>query len=282
MNDTTQFQDTIARSREILVVLPPNPQFDIISAGLALYKSLAAFGKKTYIFCPTPMLVEFNRLVGIDQVGDKLGEKNLTINLRDYPAGNIERVSYDIENGEMKLTIIPKDGTTSPVKEQVEISLSGIAADTAIFVEVEREEQLGEIGRELAKIPQSVQILTSKPQTSERRGAVEIVDPGSSSLSETVGMLLTNANLPLDEDTAANLFLGLTAATNNFTSSRVRAETFELASRLVRAKGGVATSQQLPAGNVSSANDEPPHPAQQEQTPQDWFKPKIYKGTTLP
>lgn len=274
MNDTTQFQDTIARSREILVALPKNPQFDTVAAGLALSRSLAAFGKKTYIFCPSPMLVEFNRLVGVDQVRDTLGEKNLAITLRDYPAANIERVSYDIENGEMKLTIIPKEGVTTPVKEQVAISLSGMSADTAVLVGVENQEQPEEVTRELANIPQLIYILGGSRQSGfeRKRGVVEIADVRSSSISETVAIVITNANLPLDQDIANNLFQGLASATNNFTTSRVRAETFEMASRLVRARGGA----------TPPPSNEPPHPAQQEETPQDWLKPKIYKGTTLP
>lgn len=287
MNPNGQFQDIVAKSREILVVLPDVPTFDQVAAALALHRSFASFGKKSFVFCPSPMLVEYNRLVGVDKVDNKLGEKNLAITLRDYPAANIERVSYDIENGEMKLTIIPKENVQAPVSEQVGVTLSGMSADTAILIGIDGAEQLGEVNSELAKIPQKVSISKANPSAPFRaqnfnrgRSDIEIVDGGSSSLSETVGQLIFSSNLPLDSDGANNLFMGLASATSNFTSRGTRAETFELASKLVRVKN---------AGEVKQgATTQAPQQMQEKQdesrdeAPQDWFKPKVYKGTTMP
>lgn len=282
MNPNSQFQDIVARSREILVVLPATPTFDQVAAGLALHRSLSSFGKKSFVFCPSPMLVEYNRLVGVDQVGDKLGEKNLTITLHDYPAANIERVSYDIENGEMKLTIIPKENIQSPVKEQVGVTLSGMSADTVILVGGDHAGE-GEGNRELDQIPQKVSIVASgTPQGfPRRRGDIEIADAQSSSLSETVGQLILSSNLPLDDDAANNLFMGLTSATGNFTSQSVRAETFELASKLVRARNAAQAQgggQQVPR----EVQEQKGENRDEQAAPQDWFKPKVYKGSTMP
>ena len=285
--DTNRFQDAIARSKGILVVLSREPQFDDVAAALSLYRSLAAFGRKVSIFCPSAMLVEFNRLIGVDQVVDKIGEKNLTIHLRDYQASNIERVSYDIENGEMKLTIIPKEGIESPVKEQVYLSLSGMSADLAILVGVSSQDQLGNAQQEIAKIPNSVSVMLSAklPGFERRSGVSDIADPNSSSLSETVGLLLLGSNLPVDEDIASNLFMGLTSSTQNFTGSKVRAETFELASKLMRlvrprvSEQPVreAGEQQISQPRLQNDGGDP-----KKEPQQDWFKPKIYKGSTMP
>lgn len=279
--DINYFQSTVAEAREILVVLPREVSFDSVAAGLALAHSLTSYGKKVNIFCPSPMLVEFNRLVGVHRVSDKLGERNLTITLRDYQANNIERVSYDIENGEMKLTIIPKEGVPSPGQEQVALSLSGMSADTAILIGGSGDSQ--EV-QELQKIPKLVAIVKErKPQDLGRqRGVREIVDPLSSSLCETVGLLLTSANLPINEDAANNLLLGLTTATNNFADSRVRAETFEVAGRLLRIRQGGGGTQGVQKEDSSKIVGGAAGQEVTDEPPQDWFKPKIYKGPNLP
>ena len=80
------------------------------------------------------MMVGFNRIIGVNKITSELGNKNLTIKFKGYDAGNIEKVSYDINNGEFKLTVVPKAGFTSPDKEQMDLSFSGISADLVILV----------------------------------------------------------------------------------------------------------------------------------------------------
>lgn len=282
--DTTRFQDTIARSQSVLVVLPQNPDFDTVAAGLSLYLALSGYSKTTSVFCPSDMLVEFNRLVGVDRVSRELGDKNLTITLVDYPANNIDRVSYNIENGQMELTIIPKSQVNAPHPEQVMSKLGGMSVDTVILVGDVTRESLGEAYVELDKIPVKIQISqNSRPQAMDRRMGttmpagrqVEIVDPAASCFCELVGNLLFDTNLPVSGDTARNILMGITTATNNFTSPRVRPETFELAAKVARVRGnGWASSQQAAAAQPIQAE-----PVAQEQTPQDWTQaPKVYKS----
>ncbi|MEK7111768.1 MAG: hypothetical protein AAB875_00410, partial [Patescibacteria group bacterium] len=85
----------IESSRSILILLPTKPYFDQVAAGLALYLALRET-KETIIASPSPMLVEFNRLVGVNKVTLELGNKNLSIRFSNYRANDIEKVSYDI------------------------------------------------------------------------------------------------------------------------------------------------------------------------------------------
>ena len=47
---------------------------------------------------------------------------------------NIDKVGYDIDGGEFKLTITPKSGLNSPEKDQIVFDYSGTAADLVILV----------------------------------------------------------------------------------------------------------------------------------------------------
>lgn len=282
--DTNKFQEALVKSENLVIALSPNPTFDEVAGGLALYLSLSGFGKKVNIFCPSPMLVEFNKLVGVDRVTKEIGDKNLTITLRDYLAQNIERVAYNINGGQMELTIIPKSQIAAPNPDQVISTLGGMNADTVILVGVENQEELiPEIASELAKVPQQILILQNyRPGVLERKvGVVEIVDPNVSCISEVVGLLLSEGNLPISEDIATNLLMGITYSTQNYTSNRVRPETFELSAKLARIT-------RLPArqgSQASTAHVVPPPEEEQSnenKAPEDWLAPKVYKGSTLP
>ena len=54
------------------------------------------------------MVVEFNRLVGVNKITTELGNKNLVIKFKYYKVAGSEIVSYDIEKGEVKLSVMPK------------------------------------------------------------------------------------------------------------------------------------------------------------------------------
>lgn len=282
--DTTRFQEVLARSNSVLIVLPASPDLDTVSAGLSLYLALTSYGKSSSVFCPSDMLVEFNRLVGVDRVSRELGEKNLTITLREYPADNIDRVSYNIEKGQMELTIIPKSQVNAPRPEQVVASLGGMSADTAILVGNVTRESLGDANPELEKIPQKI-LIGSRPQAMDRRaGTIEIVDPNASSVSELVGNLLFDTNLPVSADAANNILMGVTTATNNFTGNNVRPETFELAAKVARIRNGLSAqgapqSGAAQASQAQSVELAPGAEPAQEQTPADWTQaPKVYKS----
>ena len=68
----------IDSAASVLIVLPTKPYFDQVAAGLSLYLSVHD-RKEASIFCPSPMTVGFNRLIGVNKISTELGNKNLTI-----------------------------------------------------------------------------------------------------------------------------------------------------------------------------------------------------------
>ena len=113
------FKSVIDASKSILILLPTKPYFDQVAGGLGLYLSLRQ-SKDVLVFSPTPMTVEFNRLIGVNKVTAEMGNKNLIIRFTDYKANDIERVSYDIEDGQFRLTVIPRQRITPPTKDRIE------------------------------------------------------------------------------------------------------------------------------------------------------------------
>lgn len=259
------FRTFVEGAKSILIILPVKPYFDQVAAGLALYLALRG-ERNTQVTSPSPMTVEFNRLIGVNKISQEVGNKNLVIRFVDYKATDIERVSYDIEDGQFKLTVIPKDQLTPPTQDQVELAFSGVSADVVILVGGVNEShfpmlsskefagaKLLHMGTKDINIPGKQIISFSRP---------------ASSISELVASVLRDSEMGVDEDAATNLIMGLEEATNNLTDPSLVADSFEILAWLMRLGGRrgarVGTSSAgLPPGVIPGLPKSPGAPAWQ-------------------
>ncbi|HUC94434.1 MAG TPA: hypothetical protein VMR19_00315 [Candidatus Saccharimonadales bacterium] len=300
----------IDSAASVLVVLPSKPYFDQVAAGLSLYLSIHD-RKEASIFCPSPMMVGFNRLIGVNKISAELGSKNLEIKFAGYDATNIDKVSYDIDNGEFKLTVVPKAGLAAPQKEQVAVSYAGVSADLVILVGGANDSHfpiLSSSELSSAKIMHiGTRVLDSK------REIMSFAKPGATT-SELVANLIKENGLIMDADTSTNLVMGIEEGSMNFTSSEATPETFETFAYLLRnggqrmpkiklspigfPPGAIPTKpfrvsvpqpmasgpavQQMPITNPDPVAEHVENKEEIiENPPDDWLQPKIYKGTSV-
>lgn len=234
------------------------------------------------------MLVEFNRLVGVNRVSSDFGNKNLTIRFREYKASDIERVSYDIENGEFRLTVIPKPGFSSPKKEQVAFEYSGISADTVILVGGANESHFPALSSKDLGQARLVHLGTRPLSLGGNASVLSFARPGSSA-SEVAAALIKESGVTMDADIATNLLMGIEEGSREFKGPDVSPETFEIVAQLLRDGGQRLPKERIektgyPTGAIPGEIMEPEKKAgeeQQENTPKDWLEPKIYKGTSI-
>ena len=290
----------IDQSSSILILLPERPYFDQVAAGLGLYLALRD-KKEVSITNPSPITVEFNRLVGVDKITQELGNKNLVIKFGGYKASDIERVSYDIEDGEFRLTVIPKPGLSTPKKDQAVLSYSGVSADTIVMVGGVNESHFPALSSNSLAGAKLVHIGTRALTLSGGRNVIFLSRPASS-ISELVASLIKESGMGLDADIATNLLMGIEEGTNKFSGSDVNAETFQVVSELMRSGGqrGAQRTQrkaayppgaipgQLPRQPVRQTpqvrqqlSGTQPVMDKKKDTPKDWLEPKIYKGTSM-
>lgn len=310
------FKSIVESARSILVLLPRDPNFDQVAAALSLY--LAIEGKKDIsISCPSEMRVEFNRLVGVDKIGKEVGSKNMVVRFVGYPAEQIERVSYDIENQEFRLTIIPKPQHEAPKRDQVELGYSGVSADTAVLVGGDRAEQFPAlVGQELSGT-KVIHIGVADIAAPQNRNIISLARP-SSSVSELMADYIKELEGGFHPDIATNLLSGIHEGSNNFNKKEVNANTFKLAGELMAAGGKYIRKEEFtprtqfgfPQGMVpamqgmsvlgptvppqatkgakkqdDASPEQDTHEAPEGESinpPASWLKsPKIYKGTSV-
>lgn len=292
----------IDSAKEVLILMPANPKFDEVAASLSLY--LALSGEKTVnISSSSPMTVEFNRLVGVNKVKTELGNKNLTVTIVDYPAKNIEKVSYDIVNDEFRLLVVPKEGVMAPGEDQIRFSYSGSGADVVIMVGGIKDTEFPDAASNELVNSKKVHIGTQAIVANPELGIMSFARPALS-LSELIASLIKETGLKLDADIATNLFAGLSRANGGLANPDVTAETLEIAAHLIRSGArrelpeqpragsrfpfpgmipGMSPKQfeQARAQNIEEVEGEP---GVNEPAPKDWLQPKIFtgnKGTSI-
>jgi hypothetical protein len=263
------FKSLVEKSKSILILLPTKPYFDQVAAGLSLFLSLRDV-KQVHISSVEPMLVEHNKLVGVNKITQDLGSKNLVVRFTDYKANDIERVSYDIEDGQFRLTVIPKQNVKPPEKDQVNLSYSGVAADTVILIGGANESHFPAISSKDLAVTNLIHIGTRDITLTSKKSFISFAKPASS-VSEVVFSLIKEAGYSIDEDISTNLIMGIEKGSNDFAGPEVGPGTFAAVSELMKS-GGRRTSQvpqpaTFPAGAVPKVAPTPGIPAGQAQQP---------------
>ncbi len=275
---TPALSQALAESKSVCIMLPKNPYLDQVAAALSLYLALKDT-KNATIFCDTQMTVEFNRLIGVNKVSSSVGNKNLIVKLINYPLANVERVNYDVDGNDLFLAVFPQPGVLPPTKDNVQISYSGVSADTVILIGGSNETHFPLLSQKDFLEMKIIHI-----------GVLDITLPGrqilslakgASSISEVVAEYLFELDAVTTDDIATDLFIGLSEGTKNFTVSTVTAQTFALAGRLIE-KG--ARREQMKAF-VPKSPVQPTSasavPSTNLGVPKSWVEPKIYKGTSV-
>ncbi len=291
-NSLTRLHEVVTKGNAGTIILPPNPTADTTAAACALYLGLTKMGKSLTLACASKPQFD---LVGTDKIQTNLVSSgdNLVISF-PYSEGSIDKVDYNIQGNFFNLIIAPRPGFPKINPQQVKYNYTGGTVDFIITIDAPSLNSLGNIysdnqnqfvGHDIINIDRHL--------TNAFFGTVNLVNKTSSSISELVLNVLQNLQMEMDRDMATNLYAGISSATNNFTSYSVNADTFEHVAALLR-MGAVKKVIRKPdnqSGNPtgfqsrpnreylpSTNNPKPIENVEKEKQPQDWLKPKIFRG----
>ncbi|PIS15471.1 hypothetical protein COT62_03530 [Candidatus Roizmanbacteria bacterium CG09_land_8_20_14_0_10_41_9] len=288
LNPFGRAYEIIRKSTSGAILLPQNPSIDATLAAISLADVINTMvpSKHISIACENPPK---NDLISPDRIQTAITTKgnNLIISF-PYTDGSIDKVDYNIQGNSFNLVIIPRSESSKLNPEQVRFSYTGGTVDFIITMDAPTLNSLGSIYLDNQQMFQGKEIINiDRHLTNAMFGSVNVVDKASSSLSEMVFKLLSGLpEVEINRETASSLYAGISAATNTFSSYSVNADTFEIASKLLRlgaVKKRLASLQPLAPKTPLNAFDSPkPAPVQEaDQTPQDWLKPKIFRGGGL-
>lgn len=246
-NQTFQkLKDLILKHQDVAVIVKPNPSLDEMAAGLGMYLVLKQMGKNAAMVCPTDPIVAVSSLVGIDQVQKSLGGEggDLTVSF-PYQEGEIEKVSYTLDNGQLNIVVKAGEKGLSFQQKDVLFKRGGKMPSLIICIGVPHLSEINALYNPAVNQGVAVVNIDNKADN-EKYGEMVVVDTKWSSVSEQVADFVTllEPQIELDADTAQNLLNGIDFATNDFKNPRTSYLAFEVAGILMK-KGATRQKAQI-------------------------------------
>jgi nanoRNase/pAp phosphatase (c-di-AMP/oligoRNAs hydrolase) len=245
-----RIQDVLQKSNSIAVTVGKNPSIDDMGAALALYLSLQAMGKNVTIVCVSEPIVEISNLVGIDKVKTKYEAESADLVVAfPYREGEIEKVSYTLENGYLNIVVKAGEQGLTFAEQDVKYTRGNDnQLDLLFVVGSQRISDINDIF-DVGMLKNVTVVNIDNKQDNQGYGDIVLVSPRFSSVSEQIAQILSDIKAPVDTDIAQNLFDGIMFATDNFQSQKTSFLAFEMAAILMR-QGAVRSVRQPVSGLI--------------------------------
>ncbi len=307
--DFQQISLAIEKNNNIGILVGRDYDMDSLAAALSLYLALKSYGKKVSIASPKQATVEVSSLVGIDELKTNIETEggDLTVSF-PYKEGEIDKVSYTIDNGYLNIVVKTGEAGLSFDKNDIKYVRLGSYPKLIFVVGTPRLSDLNNLFDPEA-LKDATLINIDNKSDNQGFGEISLVSTQFSSVSEQIAKLIMDLNLNLDQDIAQNLLSGISYSTNNFQKQNTSIYAFEMAGILMR-KGALRHDYQRQDKAPMPRQFFAPTPlTQQNQNrqdgqsrilrqgiqpqkprdvsdkrgatpPPDWLMPKVYKGSS--
>ena len=252
-HDIAKVRETLQNAKSVLVVIGQKPNIDSAAAALSLYFALEKQGKSAQVVCQTLPTVGFGEVIGIDKITNELQGRNLVISI-DYIEGSIEKVSYNLDGDKFNLVIHTPPDAKPITKDKIHYATAGIDTDCIVAIGCASSSDAGTF------LTGSNQLTTKAPiinidyhQNNANFGQVNIVDRTAHSCCEMIFAIIKALAVEADPDIAANIYLGISSATNHFQDQYISAEVFEAAAWCLRNGAKISQVPPFRSPQVNSA-----------------------------
>lgn len=229
----SQIKAILDPAQSVVIAFPPQANQDQRASAISFYRALRDL--KTEVSLVTPTELDYEGLVGGEDVRTKLGNKDLSISF-DYDENSVDKVSYNIdeEMGKFYLVIKPKKGQKPLDADRVSFDYIGAQADVIFLFGVHNLEVLDHLYFSFEDVYDKATVISIHNFETEV-GDLKIDISGYSSWSEGMLQMIEQLGLELDSGSATNLLTAIEHATNGLSSYTTTADTFETVAKLLRA-----------------------------------------------
>ncbi len=295
-----QVKDALSKYNNIGIVVGQNPSLDSMASALSFYLSLVNLGKSVSIVASTNPIVEFSHLVGINKIKTNFSGEggDLTVSF-PYKEGEIEKASYTLENGYLNIIVKASEQGLSFSEKDVKFTRSGSFPELIFIIGTPRLSDLGNLFNPQA-FKNTAVVNIDNSRENQKFGDMVLVSEKFSSVSEMIANLILGLNLKIDNDIAQNLMQGIQNGTGNFQNPNTSPLAFEMAGFLIRngasrkaydqsltsafAKSEKPSFQEAgmeePIRKIEEVEKKEDTKKSDENPPDEWLMPKIYKGST--
>lgn len=286
-NEQSGLKNLFNSLNSFLIVLPPDPDAELVASALSLHLTLKNSGKQSQIGY-SGTLPETENISDTHELKNSIGNKNLHISF-DFLETNLEKVDYEVDHlGKFSIIVHPKENSAVPDSAKVKFSYSGASGDLVIVFAVSSLEELGPVYAQEKKFLDSAKVLCISNNQTPVNFTGNVYQQANKNYAEIVTTLIQKIQLKPSPHAASNLIQTIYTSTSNLTSPKVGASTFESLAFLLRHGGHIPGRQTQPLSPFSFPQPplfSPPNlvPDDSEEdappVPTDWQMPKIFKAS---
>ena len=229
-----QALEQITRAKRILVIGKEHPTNDVLASATSCLLFLKGMGKQVQVALSKldhTAIPSF--LPAKDEIKPTVGAMRATtisLDVKDVPLGEL---MYDVKDGKLEITVVPKHGEWSP--RHLSFKHGDDRYDLVIALDAPDMQSLGEISRTHADFLYRTTIINIDcSAANEHWGQVNLVDLNAVSTTEILFNLFDTWNRQLiTADIATALLAGMIAKTKSFRTPDVTPKTLTTASQLI-------------------------------------------------
>ena len=231
-----QTSEAIRQAETILITTAQRPNVDQVAATLALAAILRKFGKKVsaIISDPLPAPAQWMDTKGLDTKLAGLRDFILKVNTTKV---EVDSLRYEPEGDHLNVYITPFQGGFAP--SDVTFAYGDFHYDLAIVLGVPQRGRIDRVYAEQPGIFNSIPLINIDfHRINENFGAVNLIDPAASSISEM--LVATSESLQtglIDAEIGTIMLAGIMAATDRFTATHTTSKSLTVAAQMMAAGG---------------------------------------------
>lgn len=294
--------EKLAKSQSILISVDEDSGLDGLASGLALLLSFQKLQKTTTLIAKTPSVGDASQLYGVSKINNESKGKNLVIVIDDA-VKNVDKVTYFLEDNKLRIVIHALANSDGVSQKEISYDHQEQKPDLIFLIGERHPDKVNtEVTPEQLNNSKTWIVNIAKNKLKNNFAHLALIDREAGSLSELTTLIFQELALPMDEDISYNLYTGISNATQKFSASLARPQTFRSAEWLIKFGAGRASfAEESDTGNPVPSTKSYFDPGQSQplintqsdeiiETPveqverkegakEEWLKPpKIYKG----
>ncbi len=228
-----QAQELLTRATSVLVVAGDSPSVDRLAAAVACGAFLEKQEKIVDVVVPGFTAEDAPAFLDVKGVRANVGAVNALRVILDLTKAPLGELMYDVKDGKLDITVVPKDKTWKP--NEITVEPSDYRYDLVVALGAPDRTSLGALGRDHADFLHDTPVINIDcSSANEYWGQVNLVDLNAVSVTELLFRFFEHWDrAAVDAPLATALLSGMIAATKSFRTPNVTPKTLALASTLV-------------------------------------------------
>lgn len=228
-----QFREFIAKSQEILIILPPEWNGDFWGAGTGLYRILEKEGKHPTLVFSGEINPKFSFIEKPISFRHEIsGARDFVLSF-NTSRNHIDSVRWEQQGDNLNIFVTPERGAVNP--QDFSFILAKFKFDLIITIGVPDLESLGDLYIKNTDLFFEVPVVNiDNKSENENFGQINLVDVTAAACSEIIfGLFDEKQRSQIDQKTAEALLSGLISGTDRFQKKNTSPRAFAVASELM-------------------------------------------------